>query len=103
MPRIILEKRAHTGHGAMKQLDDGYFLVAYDAKLSKKPLPSHELAAIVFLRDEHLALWSNRANVTLQELIDAGSLLEEAEDWTVPRTATMVPHGTALYLVRVSS
>ena len=47
VPRLILEKRKHSGHGIMAKSDDHYYLVAFDATVSEKPKASGEISALV--------------------------------------------------------
>ena len=100
IPRLILEKRNHSGYGSMKKADDHYYLVAFDATLSKKPKPCREIAALTFLNDYHLSLIKKRPDIPLYELIENGAILEEQKDIKIDINKILVPHGTAAYLIR---
>ena len=103
IPRLILEKREHSGRGSMAVDDDFYFLVAFDGELSERPKPSSEIGALIFMTDEQLSEFSRRRNVTLEDLLSIGAKIEERESHVVPRETILVPHGTATYLLRIIS
>jgi Predicted nucleotide-binding protein containing TIR-like domain len=99
-PRLILEKKNHSGYGSMSKLDDIYYLLAFDATLLKKPKASGELAALVFVKDHQLSLIKKRNDLSIGELIEHGMILEEQEGISINRNKILVPHGTAVYLMR---
>jgi hypothetical protein len=99
-PRLILEKKNHSGYGSMSKLDDIYYLLAFDATLTKKPKASGELAALVFIKDHQLSLIKKRNDLSIGELIDQGMILEEQQGVSINRNKILVPHGTAVYLMR---
>ena len=99
-PRLILEKRNHSGYGSMKKFDDHYYLVAFDAVISKKPEASGEIAALIYLNDFHLSLIKRRSDISLGELLENGANIEEQYDIKIDRKQILVPHGTAAYLMR---
>lgn len=99
-PRLILEKKNHSGYGSMSKLDDIYYLLAFDATLMKKPKASGELAALVFMKDHQLSLIKQRNDLSIGELIEQGMILEEQEGVNINRNKILVPHGTAVYLMR---
>jgi len=100
VPRLILEKRKHSGHGIMAKSDDHYYLVAFDAAVSEKPKASGEIAALVYLNDYHLSLIKRRSDITIAELIEHGVIIEEQNDIEINRNRILVPHGTAAFLLR---
>jgi len=100
IPRLIIEKRKHSGYGSMAKFDDHYYLVAFDAVLSKKPEASGEVAALVFLNDHHLSLIKNKSDISIAELIEKGMKIEGQNDIEVDSNKVLVPHGTAVYLMR---
>ena len=57
IPRLILEKKEHSGHGSMRLDDDNYYMVGYNAVLNKRPKPTSEIAAMLFLQMQHLELF----------------------------------------------
>jgi hypothetical protein len=102
IPRLILEKRQHTGTGSMKKEDDYYILVAYDAILKKRPKPTRELGAILLLTDEALRHFANRSVITISELTDIGCEIETQHGISIRPEMVLTPHGTASYLVRTT-
>ena len=72
----------------------------YDAEISKKPIASGEIAALVFLKDNHLSLIKRRSDITIAELIENGAKIEEQNDINIDRNKVLVPHGTAVYIMR---
>jgi hypothetical protein len=99
-PRVIIEKSTHTGHGVMKD-EAYYYATAFDASLARKPLPAKEIAAILYVTEEHLDLISRRSDSTLGQLFSAGAMIEEQHGCTIDRERVLVPHGTASYLMRL--
>jgi hypothetical protein len=99
-PRLILEKKNHSGYGSMNKLDDIYYLLAFDATLLKRPKASSELAALVFINDRQLSLIKRRNDLSIGELIEQGMILEEQDGIQIDRSKILVPHGTAVYLMR---
>jgi Predicted nucleotide-binding protein containing TIR-like domain len=99
-PRLILEKKNHSGYGSMNKLDDIYYLLAFDATLHKRPKASSELAALVFIKDQQLSLIKRRNDLSIGELIENGMILEEQDGIQIDRSKILVPHGTAVYLMR---
>lgn len=103
VPRLIYEKREHTGRGAMKKGDDSYYVVGYDAEFSQRPRPSGELGALVYLDDNCLRALAKHGSMLLSDLLAEGALIDEQDGFVVPRDSRMEPHGTALYLLRLAS
>jgi len=99
-PRLILEKRKHTGYGSMAKSADHYYLIAFNASLKKKPEPNGELAVMVFLKDQHLSMIRRRSDVTVAELQHYGAIFETQEGIDLDRNKVLVPHGTAVYVMR---
>lgn len=98
-PRLILEKRIHSAHGSMPNSNDPYYLVAFDANLSAKPQPSSEIAAIVYLKDRHLA-WMKGQHRAIAELTQAGAHIEYQANLSLQDSTVLIPHGTASFLVK---
>lgn len=99
-PCFIYEKRKHTGYGSMYKSDDHYYLVGYHATLSRKPIPSREIGALLFLTDANLRTIKNNINVPLGQIVMQGGMIVEQEGITIDRNKVLVPHGTALYVLR---
>jgi hypothetical protein len=99
-PRLILEKRKHSGLGAMSKTDDHYYMVGYDATLIKKPIPSRELGAILFLKDHHLKHIRDRIQVTLSDILEMGAEISIQDGCQVDVHKSLLPHGLAIYLLR---
>jgi len=99
-PRLLYEKREHTGLGSMKPDDDYYYMIGFEADLAKRPLPSREIAALLFINDRHLEILSRRNDVTIGQLMAAGARVTEQPGFKVKPSKRLVPHGTASYLVR---
>jgi hypothetical protein len=99
-PRLLFEKGVHTGLGSMKQDDDYYYMVGYDASLNHMPTPSGEVEGLLFLNDHHLDLLSRRNDLTLGQIISLGAQIVEQREMSIKRRKILVPHGTASYLMR---
>ncbi len=99
-PRLILEKRIHSLHGSMANRLAAYYLVAFNASLSGKPIPSNEIAAIVYLKDFHLALMRRLPNLTVSDLLAQGAQVESQLNCRLAQSTVLVAHGTAKFLMR---
>lgn len=99
-PRLILEKRKHSGYGSMAKSADHYYLIAFDAELKQQPVPNRELAVIVYLNDLHLSMIRKRGDITVGELEHYGARFVEQKGMRLERHKILVPHGTAVYLMR---
>lgn len=100
VPRIIIEKRQHSGVAKDPGvLDKFYYTFCYYANMGKKPRPTHEVAALLFLDDEHLKLFRKTTHVTVGDLIHAGAELDCAENVSLSRNTALIPHGTAVFLI----
>jgi 8-oxo-dGTP pyrophosphatase MutT (NUDIX family) len=99
-PRLILEKRTHSSYGSMTGLTQPYYLVAFNAHLFAKPKPSNEIAAILYLKDQHLSLMKPRDSFTIAELIGAGAQIEYQTGLALANSAILIPHGTAHFLIQ---
>jgi 8-oxo-dGTP pyrophosphatase MutT (NUDIX family) len=99
-PRLILEKKKHSGYGSMEKGGDHYFLIAFDAVLSRKPVPTNELAVIIYLQDRHLELMQKRRDVTIAEVLELGAKIEKQPGLELDLGRILIPHGTASFLVR---
>ncbi|GAB4367051.1 MAG: hypothetical protein Kow00121_05020 [Elainellaceae cyanobacterium] len=99
-PCLVMEKRNHTGQGCMTNPNQSYYLVAFDAALSAKPRPSSEIAAILYLTDIHLSVVGLQRSMTLAELIQRGAKIECQGDCSIDQSRVLVPHGTAIFLIK---
>jgi 8-oxo-dGTP pyrophosphatase MutT (NUDIX family) len=96
-PRLILEKRTHSLHGSMANQSASYYLVAFNASLSG---PSNEIAAVVYLKDFHLALMRRFPHLTVADLLAQGAQVESQPNSPINRSTVLVAHGTAKFLMR---
>lgn len=99
-PRLILEKRTHSSHGSMANQLASYYLVAFNAILSGKPVPSNEIAAVVYLKDFHLAMMRQFSNLTVADLLAQGAQVETQSNSLLDQSTVLVAHGTAKFLMR---
>jgi 8-oxo-dGTP pyrophosphatase MutT (NUDIX family) len=99
-PRLILEKRIHSQYGSMANQSASYYLVAFNASLSGKPIPSNEIAAIVYLKDFHLSLMRQFPQLTVAELLAQGAQIESQLDSPLNQSTVLIAHGTAKFLMR---
>ncbi|HEY9878043.1 MAG TPA: hypothetical protein V6D29_06280 [Leptolyngbyaceae cyanobacterium] len=99
-PRLIWEKRTHSGHGSMADPNQAYYLVAFNADLSAKPQPHNEIAALVYLKDEHLAQMQAGEELSLRDWMSLGIKLEYQPGILIPDSATLTPHGTVFLLMQ---
>ncbi|MEQ9209834.1 MAG: hypothetical protein RLN96_08330, partial [Pseudomonadales bacterium] len=102
-PRLIYEKRDHSGYGSMKKRDGYYYMVGFEGMLDKEPEPTHEMAALLFLTDEHLAKFGRRMDITLGEILSEGAQIKEQKGSHVDREKKLSPHGTASFLIRTKT
>lgn len=98
-PRLILEKRQHSLYGSMANRKVAYYLVGFDACLIKKPTPSSEIAAILYLQDRHLVRMG-QLNFTLAELLHQGARVECQPNRCIDHSTVLMPHGTAQFLIQ---
>lgn len=99
-PRLILEKRRHSHYGSMANQDGPYYLVAFNASLSARPLPQNEIAALLYLTDAHLLQVRQWTQATLAELLAAGAQVDIQPHAPIDCSTVLVPHGTAKFLIR---
>lgn len=99
-PRMIMEKRQHTGCGSMTDPNIAYYLVVFDATLAAKPKPSCEIAAIVYLTDEHLSLLNAEESLSIAKLMAMGAKIDYQPDVRMDRTIDLLPFGTAKFLIK---
>jgi hypothetical protein len=99
-PRMIMEKRQHTGCGSMTDPNIAYFLVVFDATLAAKPKPSCEIAAVVYLTDEHLSLLNAEQSLPIAELTAMGAKIECQPDTVLDCAIDLLPFGTAKFLIK---
>ncbi|GAB4157578.1 MAG: hypothetical protein Fur0046_37340 [Cyanobacteria bacterium J069] len=105
-PRLILEKRIHSAYGSLASSQQSYYLLAFDASLRAKPQPSSEIAALLYLRDEHLRqMQQGRLHPdaceqcpTLASLLNTGAKIDLQAGVQLSPEVTLVPHGTAAFL-----
>jgi hypothetical protein len=96
-PRLIVEKANPTGFGPTA---DDYTLVAFAGKLRGAPRPSSELAAVLLLSDACLERFITSPTVLLRDLIEAGAEIYTQKSIKIEEDTTIIPHGTALFLIR---
>lgn len=84
----------------MRVEDDSYYMVGYNASLSKRPLPSREIAAILLLTKQNLKSFSRSYIITVNQILKEGGGIIEQVGVQIPRNAILAPYGTALYMVR---
>jgi hypothetical protein len=99
-PRLIMEKRNHTGCGSMTDPNVAYYLVVFDATLAAQPKPSQEIAAIVYLTDHHLSLMSPGQPMSMAALTQMGAKIDCQSGITLDRAIDLVPFGTAKFLIQ---
>ncbi|HIK43205.1 NUDIX hydrolase [Thermoleptolyngbya sp. M55_K2018_002] len=97
-PRLILEKRAHSSYGSLASSQQAYYLLAFDASLRAKPQPSSEIAALLYLRDEHLQQMQMGDCPTLDHLLGTDAKIDLQPGIRLSSEAVFVPHGTAAFL-----
>jgi 8-oxo-dGTP pyrophosphatase MutT (NUDIX family) len=99
-PRLILEKRQHTLYGSMANQNAPYYLVAFDASLCGKPVPSGEIAGILYLKDAHLSLIRRLDQLTMADILHHGARIEYQPDQSIAYSTILIPHGTAKFLIQ---
>ncbi|MBD2258213.1 hypothetical protein [Pseudanabaena sp. FACHB-2040] len=99
-PRLIWEKRTHSDHGSMADSKQAYYLVAFNAELGAKPQPCNEIAALVYLNDDHLSQMRAGESLSLKEWIGRGAKLDYQGDISIPESTILVPHGTIFLLMQ---
>lgn len=104
-PRFILEKRQHSAHGSMAHSNLPYYIVAFDGCLIGQPVPQNEIAALLYLTDDHLqfvhqTLTARTGWVTLADLLARGAWIETQPGHTVADSTRLTPKGTASVLMR---
>lgn len=98
-PRLVLEKRIHSLHGSMAHQNAPYYLVGFDASLSGQPMPSNEIAAVLYLRDAHLLLLRRAGTLTLADLLAQDAQIDYQGNRRINESTVLVPHGTAKFLM----
>lgn len=99
-PRLILEKRKHSLYGSMANQKAPYYMVAFDASLSAKPVPKNEIAGIIYLKDSHLSLIRQVTHPTIADMLRHGAQVEYQADQAIDYSTVLVPHGTAWFLMQ---
>lgn len=99
-PRLIWEKRTHSDHGSMADSTQAYYLVAFNAELSAKPQPHNEIAALVYLTDDHIAQMQAGDNLSLQNWVNLGVKIEYQPGILIPESTILLPHGTVFLLMQ---
>ncbi|GAB4462952.1 MAG: hypothetical protein OHK0037_14680 [Elainellaceae cyanobacterium] len=97
-PRLILEKRTHSSYGSLASSQQAYYLLAFDASLRAKPQPSSEIAALLYLHDDHLQQMQRGDRPTLGSLVSTGAKLDLQPGIHLSSDVVLVPHGTAAFL-----
>lgn len=98
-PRLILEKRVHSLYGSMAHQTLPYYLVGFNACLSDRPMPQNEIAALLYLKDNHLSL-IRQSQLTIADLVQQGARLDTQPDRSIDAGMILVPHGTAQFLIQ---
>ncbi|XPM56081.2 MAG: NUDIX domain-containing protein [Leptolyngbya sp. IPPAS B-1204] len=98
-PRLILEKRQHSSQSSMAQ-DASYYLVAFNARLSGKPVPSNEIAGILYLTDVHLSLIRRWSGLTMADMLSQGAQIDVQPHQAIHQSRILIPHGTAKFLIQ---
>ncbi len=98
-PRFIFEKRRHSDHGSMADSNRAYYLVAFNATLIARPQPHNEIAAIIYLKDQHLVALKNNPQLSISHLVRMGALVDYQTNLELEDSAILVPHGTAHLLL----
>jgi hypothetical protein len=99
-PRLIWEKRQHSNHGSMADSTRAYYLVAFNAELSAKPKPRNEIAALVYLTNQHISLMQAGQQLTLGHWLELGIKLDCQPEVIIPEATLLVPHGTVFLLMQ---
>lgn len=99
-PRLILEKRKHSGYGSMANQTAPYYLVAFDANLSGKPIPGNEIAGLLYLKDAHLLMIRQLPQLTMAEILAHGARIEYQSHRSIDCSTVLIPHGTAQFLIQ---
>jgi len=96
-PRLIMEKANSvsfaTSHG-------DYTLVAFEGRLREAPRPKRELAAVLLLTDRCLERFLTSSAVSLREILALGGELFVQPTHRIDDDVTLIPHGTAAFLIR---
>jgi 8-oxo-dGTP pyrophosphatase MutT (NUDIX family) len=98
-PRLILEKRKHSSHGSMAKSTDSYYLVAFNGTLLAQPKPSSEIAAIVYLNDQHLSWMKMGIRFAIADLLRTGAQIDYQSSLSLADSTLLLPHGTAQFLI----
>ena len=99
-PQLIWEKHRHSDHGSMAHSKKIYYLVAFRGHLLAKPKPLNEIAAIIYLNNNHLALIKRHENIVLEDLLMAGAKIDCQTDSPLLPSTRFAPHGTVHFLIR---
>lgn len=99
-PRLIWEKREHSNYGSMADSNQAYYLVAFNAELSKKPIPHSEIAALVYLTNAHLAQMEAGESLSLKDWLELGARVECQLGIAMNDSTILVPHGTVYLLMK---
>ncbi|MEO0536027.1 MAG: hypothetical protein AAF215_19400 [Cyanobacteria bacterium P01_A01_bin.123] len=99
-PQLIWEKHRHSRHGSMAHSNQIYYLVAFRGHLLARPRPLNEIAAIVYLNNNHLALIKQHRQIVLQDLLLAGAKVDCQAGLSLSPSTRFIPHGTVHFLLR---
>lgn len=98
-PRLIFEKRRHSDYGSMADSNQVYYLVAFNATLKARPQPQNEIAALVYLTDQHLINLKANPQLSVADLVQMGALIDYQTNLELKDSAILVPHGTVHLLL----
>jgi predicted nucleotide-binding protein len=99
VPYLIIEQHKNVSGDANHH--EIYYLTVYKASLKKKPYPSNEIAALLFVNDRQLALVKKRC--TLDEVINEGAIIETQVGINIDMCKIIKPHGLFLYALTSSN
>jgi 8-oxo-dGTP pyrophosphatase MutT (NUDIX family) len=99
-PRLVLEKRTYSNSGSMTKSSEAYYLVAFNATLLAQPKPSSEIAALIYLNDEHLAWMKMGIRFAIADLLKTGAYIDYQASLSLDDTTLLLPHGTAQFLIK---
>lgn len=99
-PQLIWAKYCHSPHGSMAASNQAYYLVAFNAQLAAQPKPLNEIAALIYLKDKHLAQIHHQPETTLRDLLAMGARVDCQPGSELPLETRFIPHGTVHFLLR---
>jgi 8-oxo-dGTP pyrophosphatase MutT (NUDIX family) len=99
-PRLILEKRNSFPSDSMAKPAESYYLVAFNATLLAQPKPSSEIAALIYLNDEHLAWMKMGIRFAIADILKTGAHIDYQASLSLDDSTLLLPHGTAQFLIK---